>query len=1073
METSSQQTPSVNSNSTAEEFFVFPMSFQQEALWFLDQLQPGLPVYNVTICHHVRGLLDPEILAKAVTMMVDRHESLRTGFREIQDKVSQVIQKKYHAKLNHVVVEGSFDEAFAKAKEIARQGFDLSSKSLLNSNLIQYADDGYITLFSVHHIVFDGWSAGIFKKELTDIYNALIQARIPDLEEPEVQYADFAVWQRKWYETEAKDEQLAFWKENLGKNPEPLELPTDFVRPSKQSFTGDMVFIDLPKDLVQGLKQLSIKESSTLFMTLMSAFKILLSRYSGQDDISLGSPMAGRQGQELEQSIGYYVNTVVYRTDLSGNPSFRELLKRVRGSVLDVFDNQEMPFDKLVEEIKPDRGLSRNPLFQAMLALQSQPGYDASFQGVTSEPLRVGTGTSKFDLSIELKEDPDGIKGFLEYNTELFSEETATRLVANFQLLLSSIVADPDQAIGELEIIHPSERNFLLNEVNDTTVDYPRESLLHQLVEKQARQTPDNLAIQFGQSQLTYQELDLQSSKLASYLKQAGAGPEQMVGIYLDRGIAMVVGLLGILKSGAAYLPMDPLFPYERLQYMLDDGEAGILLTEERLKSDFPEFSGKVIAIDTDWEQILNTDSDFSGITIDSNALAYTIYTSGSTGKPKGVQIEHRSVVNFLLSMQREPGLSSSDTLLAVTTLSFDISILEIFLPLITGAKLLLVTKEQSMNGTFLLKTIKDEQVTVMQATPSTWRIMLDSGWDEKLDLKVLCGGEALPHDLAKQLIARTSSLWNVYGPTETTIWSTTKNIGEEDRITIGRPLNNTQVYITDPRGNLAPKGVIGELCIGGDGVARGYLNRPELTADRFIKNPWSNIGHARIYRTGDLARILNNGEIECLGRLDNQVKIRGYRIELGEIESSLSAHQAIRDCVVEVKGTGVLDSRLVGYLISEEDRPSVDELKALVKNQLPDYMVPTHLMFLDEFPKTSNGKIDRKNLPDPDITELQSNSEPTQAAGELEAELVGIWEKLLNVKPIGTTDNFFDLGGHSLLAARITFQIKKKLGIEIPLETLFKAQTIKELAQEISQLGWKPDKKKSRSAFSKLFKWK
>ena len=1058
-----------------QSYYLFPLSYQQEALWFLDQLEPGLPVYNLTICQHIKGDMDLQVLTKALNILVERHESLRTGFQEIDEQVSQVIQKEFTAEINSIEIDSDYEGALDEAKKFAKIGFDLTSKSLLSSHLIKYQPERYILLFVLHHIVFDGWSVGIFRKELMDIYNALLHQQEYDQEAPEVQYADFAVWQRKWFNEETKERQLEFWKQALGDNPQPLELPTDKIRPARQDFKGGFILVHIPKEITLALKELSIKQSCTLFMTVMSAFKVLLHRYSGQDDISVGSPMANRQEQELENSLGYFVNTVVFRTDLSGNPTFNELLKRFRANVLDVFDNQDMPFDKLVEELKPERDLSRNPLFQAMLALQPAMEFDTDFSGASSEAIRIGTGTSKFDISFELRETSDGIKGFMEYNIDLFEPVTCQRMATNFQVLLQAIANNPEQRIGDLGLIEDAEKKYLLETINSTTREYPNETLLHQLVDEQAVENPDKVAVQFGDESITYTELIDRANQLAHYLVDKGAGSERLVGIYMNRGIDMVVGLLGILKSGSAYLPMDPMFPHDRLEYMLKDAAAPILLTQERLEDSFPDYQGEVICLDSQWGEISASSTESPMITAKPQNLAYTIYTSGSTGKPKGVQIEHRNVVNFLHSMQKEPGITPKDVLLSVTTLSFDISILEIFLPLITGAKLILVSKEQSMEGGFLLSQVKRSQVTIMQATPSTWRIMLDSGWDKKFDqLKVLCGGEAFPKDLADQLLDRCGELWNVYGPTETTIWSTCKQIKSDDpKVTIGRPIDNTTVYILDKNANLAAQGVIGELCIGGDGVSRGYLNRPELNEDRFISSSFNGQSKDLIYRTGDLARILNNGEIECLGRLDNQVKIRGYRIELGEIESIISQHPQIKASVVAVKGKDLMDSRLVAYAIPEGDAPSIDELKSMVKNDLPDYMVPAHWMFLEKFPKTSNEKIDRKNLPDPDFKDLQRDTEFEEAKDELENRLIEIWEKLLNVNPIGVNDNFFVLGGHSLLAARITAQIKKKLGIDLQLETLFKAQTVRELANEIRSMGWSQESGKAKKkGLLKIFKW-
>ena len=1037
------------SPNTNEDYYVFPLSFQQEALWFLDQLDPGLSAYNLTMCNHIHGPLRVEELEKSVQLLVDRHEALRTSFQKVNDKISQVIHKKVEVEISHIELN-DFDQAHQKAQQLANIGFDLADKSMLRTTLIKYDNEKFLLLFVVHHIIFDGWSVGLFQKELTEIYNTISNNSTSSLPELEVQYADFAIWQRKWFNESAKDRQVQFWKETLGENAQPLELPTDKLRPARQSFQGDRVTVKFPGSLARSLRELSMKESSTMFMTIMSALNVLLFRYSGQSDISIGTPMANRQSKELEIAIGYFVNTVVIRTDLTGNPTFRELLKRTRRKVLDVFDNQDLPFDKLVEELKPDRGLSMNPLFQVMLALQPTSPFDNELAGVSSEPMSISTGTSKFDLSFELKESKDGIAGFVEFSSDLFERSSAVRLVDNFEVLLQQIVSDPDQKIDNIPIHTPSEKQFLLEGINQTLKEYSQDLCLHNWFENQAATRPQDTAIVFQNDTISYEDLNHRSNQLAHYLISKGAQPDQLVGLCVDRGIDMVVGLLGILKAGAAYLPMDPMFPKDRLAYMLSDASAPLLVTSLELIDTFPQYSGEMILIDSQWSQIAQHEAENPLTSVNSSNLAYVIYTSGSTGKPKGVQLEHGSVVNFLTSMQQEPGMSTSDVLLSVTTLSFDIAVLEIFLPLVTGAQLILVDKQTTMDGRALLAEISKNNVTVMQATPATWRLMIEAGWRKTPNLKILCGGEAMPRDLATQLLDKGESLWNEYGPTETTIWSTLQKVeNREGSITIGRPIANTQVYILDQQLQLVPRGAIGELYIGGDGLARGYLNRKELTNERFIKNPFSASGTSRIYKTGDNARILPNGEIECLGRIDFQVKIRGFRIELGEIETCLKTHPEVNDAVVSIQGADDSIPRLVGYVISRNDEIATSNIKQFLAKELPDYMIPGVYVHLSSFPLTPNGKIDRKSLPKPDGISVKSN-DYVQATNEVESKLVEIWEKLLGVTRVGITDSFFDIGGHSLLAAHLFMDIEKEFKKSLPLATLFESPTIQHLARMI-----------------------
>ena len=653
---------------------------------------------------------------------------------------------------------------------------------------------------------------------------------------------------------------------------------------------------------------------------------------------------------------------------------------------------------------------------------------------------------------MELNRDSNGIQGFVEYNIELFKPDTIERLIDNFSTLLHSIVANPDQNIAEITILNSDEKHFLLQDVNKTDKSYPKDQCVHHLIEDQVLRSPDKIAVKYHEYQLTYDALNKRANRLANFLINNGAGPDKPVGIFMDRGIDMVVALLGILKSGSAYLPMDPMFPKDRLEYMIEDTQTDLLITQDGLQNSFPNYQGKEISIDNDWEKISSYPDNCPGIMWDSNNLSYIIYTSGSTGKPKGVQIEHTSVVNFLLSMQKRPGILESDILLSVTTLSFDISVLEIFLPLISGATLLIISKEESMDGAYLLNEIQNSGITIMQATPSTWRLMLDAGWNKKLNLKVLCGGEAIPKDLAFKLRDLGKSFWNVYGPTETTIWSTVKRISKQDEsISIGTPLDNTKVYVLDKRNQVVPIGVIGELHIAGAGVARGYLNRPELTEERFIEDQFGDIESEKLYKTGDLARILSNGEIECLGRIDHQIKIRGFRIELGEIETILKSNSIIHDAVVAIKDINKKSPKLVAYLIFE-DGSSFDQeqIIRLLKSKLPGYMIPIAFVELDSFPLTPNGKIDRKLLPDPIGINKEDNGKKETARDEVEKLLTKLWEELLDVTQIGIYDDFFDLGGHSLIAAKLFRQIEIQFGKSIPLATLFENPTIAYLAEII-----------------------
>ena len=789
-----------------------------------------------------------------------------------------------------------------------------------------------------------------------------------------------------------------------------------------------------------------------MFMALVASFQTLLYRYTGQDDQVIGSITAGRTQRDMEALIGFFVNTLVLRTNLSGNPTFRELLGRVRETVLDAQAHQDLPFEYLVKELRPERYAGRNPLFQVLISLESPLSTLPS--GWTMSQMEIETGASRFDLALDIKDGSEGLVCSFEYSTDLFEQATIVRMAGHLQTLLEAVVADPGRQLAEYQILTEPERHQILVEWNATATDYPRDLCIHQLFENQVESTPDAVAVIFKDQQLTYRELNRRANQLAHYLQYLGVEPGVLVGICVERSLDMVVGLLGILKAGGAYLPLDPTFPSERIEFMLEDAQVPVLITQQHLTAQLPNHKAIVVCLDTDGAKLsLQSETNVPPTTLSDN-LAYVIYTSGSTGRPKGVQIIHRAVVNFLLSMREQPGLKAEDTLLAVTTLSFDIAALELFLPLIVGAQVVVASHEIVADGVALIDVLTRKRITVMQATPVTWRILLAANWQGNHALKIICGGEALPPDLAQKLLPRAASLWNIYGPTETTIWSSTCMIEPgEKTITIGRPIANTQMYLLDARLHPVPVGVPGELYIGGDGLARGYLNRPELTAERFIPNPFSDDPSDRIYKTGDLARYLSNGTIEHLGRLDFQVKIRGYRIELGEIEAVLNQHPAMRQAVVVAREDVPGDKRLVAYVVLKKGlNATVDDLKQHVTKQVPAYMVPSVFMILEAMPLTPNGKVDRGAFPVPESSRHSSEDNFAAPTLPLHNQLVQIWEELLDARPIGTRDNFFDLGGHSLLAARLVIRIEQDWGKKIPLNTLLADATIERLAAVIMQ---------------------
>ncbi|NEQ08700.1 MAG: amino acid adenylation domain-containing protein, partial [Moorea sp. SIO4E2] len=1032
-----------------------PLSFAQQRLWFLHELFEGdSSAYNMLAVLQLTGQLNIDALSGALTEIINRHQVLRTRFESVGTMQFQVIEAEYQLRLPVIDLrELSPPQQSQQVQQLAKaegkQPFDLEQSPLVRARVLQLSEQKHILLLNVHHIAFDGWSRGIFLQELSVIYTALSSGQPSPLAELPIQYADYAAWQRQWLQGEVLETQLNYWKQQLSGELPVLELPLDYPRPPVPSYTGGKKSLKLSEKLTSSLKQLSQQQGVTLYMTLLAAFKVLLSRYSGHSDIIVGTPIANRHRTELEGLIGFFVNTLVLRTELGGNPSFRELLGRVREVSLGAYGHQEMPFEKLVEELQPQRDLSRNPLFQVMFALQNVPKGRWELPQLAVTPLKVENLTSKFDLSVILSETETRLEGRWEYNADLFEGATIERMIGNFKTLLEAIVTHPEQKVGELPLLTSRERHQLLVEWNDTKAEYPQDKCIHQLFEEQVERTPDGVAVVFEQEQITYGELNAKANQLAHYLQSLGVGPEVLVGICVERSIEMIIGLLGILKAGGAYVPLDPMYPSERIAYILSSSKIKLLVTQENLLVSLPNFSAQAVCLDIDSQRIAQCSTCNSVRIFQPDNLAYVIYTSGSTGQPKGVEICHKSLVNFLSSMEVAPGLSHVDSILAITTICFDIAALEIYLPLAVGAKILMVTREVVTDGERLLSKLENSGATAMQATPATWRMLLAAGWQGSPQLKIICGGEALPQELAKCLLQKGASLWNLYGPTETTVWSMTCQVNSSQQSSfyadvsesIGTPIANTQIYLLDCHLQPVPIGVPGELHIGGAGLARGYLNRPELTEAKFIPNPFSNKPGSRLYKTGDLARYLPDGNIEFIGRIDNQVKIRGYRIELGEIEAVLAQHSQVKEAVVIAREDSPGDKRLVAYVVPTESQAVISQLRSLLKTQLPDYMIPAAFVVLESLPLTPNGKVNRRALPAPDVSTQEAGAIEPRNITEL--QLVQIWSEVLNIPAVGVQDNFFDLGGHSLLAVRLMACIEQQFGTNLALSTLFTEPTI------------------------------
>lgn len=1028
------------------------LSFSQERMWFVQQLDPNNSAYNIPLAYRFKGKADLAILQTTLDWMIARHEILRTYFIFQDEQPVQVIEPSLKVVFEKIDLSGA--DAQAKLTEwVNRESarpFDLSVLPLLRAAVLDLGNDENVLCITMHHIITDAWATGLFLQEFQSVYESFKQGIEPQLPPPGIQYADFAAWQRKWLTGQVLVNESAYWREQLAGLPA-LELFTDHKRPVVQTFHGSQIIADLPADLYDVLNQLSWKSGTTVFMAALSAFYVLLYQYSGQQDLAVGVPIANRKWLAVENLLGTLVNTLVLRTRLDGNPTMGELLSRVRDVSLGAYAHQDMPFESLVAELRLPRDISRSPIFQVMFNVINVPTVDVDREEFKDAYVEVDTNGAQFDLTLTLVDTPILRRVILNYNTDLFERATVVRMLNQYMALLGTIAAAFEHRLEDLPMLTGPDRQLVLQDWNNTQQDYPPSATVQSLFEAQVDRNPERVAASDEERQISYLELDRRANRLAHYLRGEGVGAETLVGLCLPRGINMLVSLLAILKAGGAYVPLDPSFPPERLSYMLENSAAPILLTQSALVHLFPSTTAKLVCLDKEGESIGRLSDQRLPPMSHAENLAYVIYTSGSTGRPKGVQVLQRGLVNFLSSIQREPGLTEADILLSVTSLSFDIAGLELYLPLISGAQVKLVSSETAADGFRLMEAMRQFGATMMQATPATWKLLISSGWTGDRRLKILCGGEALPPDLAAGLLSRCGSLWNMYGPTETTIWSTLLKITSPTQlITIGRPIANTQVFILDESRHPVPIGRTGEIYIGGDGLARGYLNLPALTSEKFVPNPFDLSGNSRLYRTGDLGRFLQDGQIEFMGRVDNQVKLRGYRIELGEIEQVIQESGLVKDVVVIPRSDGSREEQLVGYLIKQPNAEiDLPALRDRLKQKLPGYMIPAAFVIMDQFPLTPNGKIDRRALPEPDSISIEAG-EYVPPANDVEMALVKIWERLLNVQPIGITQSFFDLGGHSLLAARLFAEIHTRFGKVLPLTTIFEDPTIRHLASAI-----------------------
>jgi amino acid adenylation domain-containing protein len=1051
----------------------FPVSFSQLREWILDRLEPGTPAYNVPAPVRVAGPLAVPLLAASLGELVRRHESLRTTFEAEPEEPLQVVAPHLDLPVGVVDLEGL--PGPAREAELRRLlaedlglGFDLARGPLLRARVLRFGAEDHAVLFTVHHIVSDGWSIGIFLRELGEVYEAFSHGRPSPLPELAVQYPDYAVWQRQRLRGEVLDGQVRWWREQLASAPPLLELPTDRPRPPVRSSRGGELPVLLPSSLVALLRTFAARQGTSLFVALLAAFQALLARLSGQEDVCTGTFASNRPRTELEGLIGFFVNTLVLRTDLSGDPSLRELTARVHEVALGVYAHQELPFEKLLEALDVPRDPSRTPLFQVMLVLQSFPRQRIELSRIALTPLEFESRRANFDLTLWLAERPDGLGGFVDYSTDLFEPATVARVMNHLRTLLQAAVADPDRRLWSLPLLAPEERAEILGGWSRTVEEPPGPPLLHRLVEVWAERTPQATAVETADGErLTYAELDARARRLARHLRQLGVGPEARVGLAAERSAEMLVGMLAVLKAGGAYVPLDPAYPRDRLDFMLEDSAAVVLLTQERLASRIPVGGARVVLLDA--APFPDQGGEGAEVAVDPGNPAYVIYTSGSTGRPKGVVVPHRSIAAYVRTAREYYAIGPADRVLQLGSISFDTSAEEIYPALAAGATVVLRPADRVASMRHFLRELDRLGITLLALQTAFWHEIV-AGLIEGLDLPaslrlVAFGGEAALADRVeawRRRIGPGVRLVNTYGPTEATIVSTYRELAEPEEdpeVPIGRPVPGARVYVVDRRFEPAPPGVAGELMIGGAGLARGYLGRPDLTAERFVPDPFSGEPGARLYRTGDLARFRAGGDLLFAGRADRQLKLRGYRIEPGEIEAALRLHPALRDAVADLRGKGE-GARLVAWVVAREgvEAPGAAELRAFLHDRLPEAMVPSLFVPVPALPLTPSGKLDRRALPEPEGLRLDSATPYAAPASDFERTVAGIFAELLRVDRVGRDDNFFDLGGHSLLVVRAHQRLCRALGREIPVVDLFRFPTVALLARHLGQAGEEDD---------------
>ncbi|MFH0518034.1 amino acid adenylation domain-containing protein [Streptomyces sp. M41] len=1035
------------------------LTVDQERIWLIHQFDESSPVYNVFFGARLRGRLDAPAMERAVNAVITRHEPLRTTFEMAGERPVQIVHDTMpitirHEDLTEVPDARRESELFRLVNDEVSVPLDIKAGPPLRVVIYRLADDEHVMVTTVDHLVWDRQSAGIFESETAEYYRAFVTGGEAALPELPIQYADYAEWQPHWLAHEVSRRQLPYWRKQLADASLVLELPTDFPRPSVQTFNGARYEFAMTPELTAAVRELSRREGATVYVTLLAAWQLLLHRYTGQEDIVVGTTSSTRNRPETEAIIGYFLTMLPLRTAVRPDMTFSELLRATRTTMVGAMDHHDVPFGTLLDELDIERDPSRNPVYQASFFFVDFHESALEMPGLSLEPLVFDNHTAKDECMLCIFDDEvlaDHFFGLIEYNTDLFTESTIARMWRHLELLLTQAAADPGRRVDTFSLLAPDERATMLQEWNRTEVTREPGLGLDDLVRRQAARTPDAIAVRSGDESLTYAELLDRAARLATHLTHRGVGPETVVGVCLERSCDLLVGLLGVALAGGAYLPLDPQFPARRVAEMTADAGVRTVLAHSSLADRMADSDAETLFLDRIRETVLAEPPLTQTPAVPGERLAYVIYTSGSTGRPKGVEVTHRNLVNLLLALGDDLGIGPGDVLPSVTSVSFDIAGLELYAPLVKGATVVVVPRETAQDGPALAGLIADVGATVMQATPATWHLLTESGWRNSTGVRVVVGGEALPASLAATLAEAPGSTWNVYGPTETTIWSTTCPVNDATaEISIGRPLANTEVYVLDEHLDPVPVGLPGELYIGGRGVARGYRGRPDLTAERFVPDPFSGRPGDRLYRTGDVVRYRSDGSLVFLGRNDGQVKLRGFRIELGEIEARLEQHPDVARAVAVVREDRPGDRRLVAYTASRGEPAEAERLREHLRPTLPDYMIPSAFVTVAEFPLTTSGKIDRKALPKPSAD--QDRADYVAPRDRIELEVARIWEEVLDVRPVGLHDRFFDLGGHSLLVLKLVGEIERHFGSRLPMAAIFQGATVERFARMLRE---------------------